>query len=295
MTTHPAREYSETDRIREVYQRYDTSRRWQRKRDLSNPGFSQPQQERWAAIRAILADRPLRTARPRVLDIGCGAGGDLVRMAKLLPHAEFHGVDLSEARIDAARLAVPDADLRVQGGDAMPFGDGSFQVVVLSTVLSSILDPATRRRVAAEALRVTSEDGVLLVYDIRLPSPTNRNVRAIGKEELRALLPGSRIRAQPITLLPPLARTVCRVWPALYQPLARIALLRSHYLSVVTRAPGISSEPGHNSGRLMALARRDAGRKDAYHAAAPRRGPGSAGIIAPPFRAAARLLTRPRL
>jgi ubiquinone/menaquinone biosynthesis C-methylase UbiE len=243
MTLHPAPRYSETDRIREVYQRYDTSRRWQRKRDLSNPGFTQLQQERWTAIHAILAERLRYPGSPRVLDIGCGTGADLVRIAGLLPDAELHGVDLSQARIEAARQAVPGADLRVQGAEALSFADRSFQVVVLSTVLSSILDADTRRRVAAEALRVTSEDGVLLVYDMRLPSPANRNVRAIGKRELRALLPGSRIRAQAITVLPPIARTVCRVWPRMYRHLARISPLRSHYLSVVTGEPRISSEP----------------------------------------------------
>jgi SAM-dependent methyltransferase len=210
MTLQPAPRYSETERIREVYQRYDTSRRWQRKRDLSNPGFTQLQQERWTAIHAILAERLRYPVSPRVLDIGCGTGGDLVRIARLLPDAELHGVDLSQARIEAARQAVPGADLRVQG---------------------------------AEALRVTSEDGVLLVYDMRLPSPANRNVRAIGKRELRALLPGSRICAQAIMVLPPIARTVCRVWPRTYRHLARISPLRSHYLSVVTGEPRISSEP----------------------------------------------------
>jgi hypothetical protein len=106
---------------------------------------------------------------------------------------------------------------------------------VLSTVLSSILDPGTRRQVAAEAYRIVSDDGMLLIYDIRLPSPVNPNVCRIGKGELRALLPAARIRSYSITLLPPVARSLGRRWPGLYQPLARIRPLRSHYLSVVTR------------------------------------------------------------
>ena len=60
---------------------------------------------------------------------------------------------------------------------------------MLSTVLSSILDPGTRRQVAAEAYRIISDDGILLIYDIRLPSPANPNVCRIGKKELRTLLP----------------------------------------------------------------------------------------------------------
>jgi SAM-dependent methyltransferase len=231
----PGPETSEDERIRAVYRRYDTSERWLRKRDPGNPGFSQLQAERWRKIAGILDTQFRGAAAPRGRDVGCGAGGDLAQIAALLPDAELFGVDLIEARVEAARRAVPAATLRVQGGEALPFDDRSVQVVVLSTVLSSILDPATRARVAAEAYRVISDDGVLLIYDIRLPSPANTNVRPIGKRELRALLPAARVQSHPITLLPPLARSLCRIWPGLYQPLAAVRPLRSHYLSVVTR------------------------------------------------------------
>jgi ubiquinone/menaquinone biosynthesis C-methylase UbiE len=228
-------EPSEADRIREIYRSYDMQQRWLRKRDPANPGFSQLQEERWRKVADIIAARFDGTATPHVVDVGCGRGGDLARIAELLPDAALYGVDLSEERIAAARLAVPAATLRVQDGDTLPFPDRSVQIVVLSTVLSSILDPGTRRQVAAEAYRIVSGDGMLLIYDIRLPSPVNPNVCRIGKGELRALLPAARIRSYSITLLPPVARSLCRQWPGLYQPLARIRPLRSHYLSVVTR------------------------------------------------------------
>jgi SAM-dependent methyltransferase len=231
----PAGGLSEPDRIRAIYQRYDTSQRWLRKRDPGNPGFGQLQAERWATIAGLLSARLGGTARPRVVDVGCGTGGDLAHIEALLPDAELFGIDLIEGRIRAARLAVPAATLLVQGAEALPFADRSVQVVLLSTVLSSILDRATRRRVAAEAYRVVSDDGVLLVYDIRWPSPANPNVRPIGKKELRALLPAACVQSHSITLAPPLARVLCRTRPGLYRPLARLRPLRSHYLSVVTR------------------------------------------------------------
>jgi ubiquinone/menaquinone biosynthesis C-methylase UbiE len=226
---------SEADRIRAIYRRYDTQERWLRKRDPANPGFSQLQGERWRKIAEIIG-AGLRGVTPlRVVDVGCGKGSDLANIAELLPEAKLFGVDLSEERVEAARLAVPAATLWVQDGDTLPFPDRSVQLVVLSTVLSSVLDPGTRRQVTAEAYRIISDDGMLLIYDIRLPSPSNPNVCRIGKGELRALLPTARIRSYPMTLLPPVARSLCRKWPGLYQPLARIRPLRSHYLSVVTR------------------------------------------------------------
>jgi hypothetical protein len=81
---------------------------------------------------------------------------------------------------------------------------------MLSTVLSSILDPGTRRQVAAETYRIISDEGILLIYDLRLPSPASPNVCRVGKGELHALLPTARIRSYPIMLLPPVARSLCR-------------------------------------------------------------------------------------
>jgi ubiquinone/menaquinone biosynthesis C-methylase UbiE len=225
----------EADRIRAIYRSYDSQERWLRKRDPANQGFSRLQDERWRKLAEIIGTGPRGVAPPRVVDVGCGKGGDLAHIAKLLPDAALFGVDLSPERIEAARLAVPAATLLVQDGDTLPFPDRSVQLVVLSTVLSSILSPGARRQVASEAYRIVSDDGMLLVYDIRLPSPANPNVCRIGKGELRALLPAACIRSYPITLLPPVARSLCGRWPGLYRPLARIRPLRSHYLSVVTR------------------------------------------------------------
>lgn len=195
----------------------------------------QMRSERWRLTRDILGPRFLAPG-VRVLDVGCGEGDDLARMGLLLPGAELCGIDLSADRVERARQAAPRARLRVGDARALPFGDSSFHVVVLATVLSSILDPATRRVTAAEALRVLREDGVLLAYDIRFPSPRNPNVRPVGRRELRALFPAARIRTMSITLLPPLARGPCRIWPGLYRPMARIPPLRSHYLAVITRS-----------------------------------------------------------
>ncbi len=231
----PAPDPSETDRIRAVYRSYDVQDRWLRKRDPANPGFSELQAERWRKIAGIIGAR-LRGVSPlRVMDVGCGRGSDLGHIAGLRPDAELFGVDLSEERVAAARRAVPGATLWVGEGGTLPFPDRSVQLVMLSTVLSSILDPATRRQVAAEAYRIVADDGILLIYDIRLPSPANPNVCRIGKRELGALLPAARIRPHSVTLLPPMARSLCRRWPGLYRPLASVRPLRSHYLSVVAR------------------------------------------------------------
>jgi ubiquinone/menaquinone biosynthesis C-methylase UbiE len=233
---------SETERIRSVYERYDASERAQRKRDPRNRGVQCMRAERWRMVSQILAARFGDAGFIRVLDVGCGEGDDLARIGELLPRAELLGVDLVADRITRARRAVPRARLWAQRGDRLPFRDGSVHVAILSTVLSSILDEEMRQSVASETYRVIREDGLLLVYDIRLPSPWNPDVRAITGQCLRLLLPSAFISAQPITLLPPLARGICGIWPGLYAPLARLSPLRSHYLSVVTKGPSRETE-----------------------------------------------------
>src|SRR5581483_9398146 len=75
----------EADRIRAIYRSYDTQERWLRKRDPANPGFSQLQDERWRNLAEIIGAGLRGAVSPRVVDVGCGKGGDLAHIAELLP------------------------------------------------------------------------------------------------------------------------------------------------------------------------------------------------------------------
>ncbi|HET6614259.1 MAG TPA: class I SAM-dependent methyltransferase [Dehalococcoidia bacterium] len=173
----------------------------------------------------------------RVLDIGCGTGDvlrDSVRYGA--EPSMLHGVDLLRARIDVARERSP-LGVTFSLGDAedLPYPAGHFDIALMFTVLSSILDEGMRRRVAAEALRVLRPRGVLIVYDFTW-NPTNRDVRGIGRAELRALFPGCRIDARRVTLAPPISRPLARIsWP-LASALEALPFLRSHLL-VSIRTP----------------------------------------------------------
>jgi SAM-dependent methyltransferase len=173
----------------------------------------------------------------RVLESGCGARGwipDLLGWG--VREADVSGVDLDEERIGQARESFPAADLRVADASELPFADRSFGLVVLSTVLSSILDDVVRRRVAAEAARVVAADGGVLWFDFAVHNPWNPNVRGVSEGTLLNLFHGFDATIRRTTLAPPLARLLAprAVWLA--SLLELLPFLRTHRVAVL-RAP----------------------------------------------------------
>jgi ubiquinone/menaquinone biosynthesis C-methylase UbiE len=101
-----------------------------------------------------------------LLEIGCGAGIDLVRFA--LGEANVTGIDLAPTSIELAQTNFDQrglqAALHVMNGEAMRFADNSFDVVYMHGVLQYTADPA---QMISEACRVLRPGGqlILMVYN----------------------------------------------------------------------------------------------------------------------------------
>jgi ubiquinone/menaquinone biosynthesis C-methylase UbiE len=100
--------------------------------------------------------------RARVLEVGCGTGVITTMIADLPGVAAAVGVDPSPLLVDRARRRAPALRFEVADGRALPFADGSYDGVVFATTLCHIPEP---ERALAEAHRVLSPNGSLLVYD----------------------------------------------------------------------------------------------------------------------------------
>jgi 2-polyprenyl-3-methyl-5-hydroxy-6-metoxy-1,4-benzoquinol methylase len=102
----------------------------------------------------------------RVLEVGCGVGIDLVRLAK--HGAIVTGVDLSEQAIRLARKNVEfncvKADLMIMNGEDLKFDDGSFDVVYAHGVLQYTADAGRMIRELQRVLRPGGE-AILMVYN----------------------------------------------------------------------------------------------------------------------------------
>jgi ubiquinone/menaquinone biosynthesis C-methylase UbiE len=190
--------------------------------------------ERWTAFQEALSRSSL-PKEPHVLDVGCGAGADLVRISSFLPTARvLAGVDILFDRLRVAKRQAARGVFMQSSGDALPFKEAAFELVIVSTVFSSVLNEELSSAIAAEIWRVLAPGGMVVYYDVRMPNPTNESTRALRARHIRGLFPEARIRTRAITLVPPLARRIGGM-PAVYGFLARFRILRSHHLAVIQK------------------------------------------------------------
>ena len=98
-------------------------------------------------------------AAGHVVDLGCGRGEDLLRLAALHPHPALHftGVDAAEGSIAAARGAAAGdpriAFVRHHLADPLPFPDASVDAIFSHNLLECLRDPAAFVRETARVLR----------------------------------------------------------------------------------------------------------------------------------------------
>jgi ubiquinone/menaquinone biosynthesis C-methylase UbiE len=104
--------------------------------------------------------------------------------------------------------------------------------VLAFTLFSSITDAEKRKAVAAEIVRVLRPGGGLLWYDF-WTNPVNHDVEALGLGEVRRLFGREPVEAQRVTLAPPVARLLARHSRLLCELLAKLPLLRTHWLAFV--------------------------------------------------------------
>lgn len=102
----------------------------------------------------------------RTLDVGCGPGALAGELARVVGATLVGAVDPSEQYVDACRLRVPGADVRLGTAEDLPFEDGSFDAVLAQLVVQ-VLDDAPRA--AREMLRVATAGGTVAacVWDFR--------------------------------------------------------------------------------------------------------------------------------
>jgi len=146
----------------------------------------------------------------KVLDVGCGAGDDVRRMAAIVgPFGRAVGLDSSETMIAQARERSAGLDLPVEFvlGSAyeLPFSDDSFDACRCERVLQHLDEPLAA---IGEMLRVVRPGGRVLLLDpdfgtgvLDTSHPElHERVRALG-QNWRRMQPGSGWRGRQLWAL----------------------------------------------------------------------------------------------
>jgi SAM-dependent methyltransferase len=173
-----------------------------------------------------------RVAERRLLEIGCGSGGNLLRFIQLGFRPEnIVGNELLADRLCTARSVLPPS-VRLFPGDAsqLESSEQSFDIVCVFTVFSSILDDAFQDRLAAKAWTLVKPGGGVLWYDFIYNNPANPDVRGVSLRRVRQLFPEATFNIRRVTLAPPLGRSVTSWWNGCYTFLNSMPFLRSHIL-----------------------------------------------------------------
>lgn len=119
-------------------------------------------------IAATRATSPIRT----VLDIGCGAGNNTIRLRQQLNHDfDAHLLDLSQPMLDRA----VDRVTEINGGDAKPICEdfrsadlrsGKYDVILAAAVLHHLRDDTDWRSAFAKIYRLLAPGGSVWITDI---------------------------------------------------------------------------------------------------------------------------------
>ncbi|HEY3064153.1 MAG TPA: class I SAM-dependent methyltransferase [Methylomirabilota bacterium] len=137
--------------------------------DVFYPARPLPQThpDRLATQARIFGMNPAPVARCRVLELGCGDGGNLIPMAMAFPESRFVGIDLAEKAVTTAveaAAALGVENVAFQRQDIMEAGKdlGQFDYVIAHGVYSWV-PPAVRDRILAIAAETLTPHGVAYV------------------------------------------------------------------------------------------------------------------------------------
>ena len=194
----------------------------------------------------MLAPQPGETA----IDVGCGAGAEVRRMARLVgPSGRAVGVEPHEGlRVTATERSVDTTATYVDGAaDGLPFDDGTVDVIRCERVFQHLHDPDAA---AVEFVRVLAPGGRVVIIDsdweTSVQTPGNRGVLTRLTTFRRGQLPnpnaGRLLRGQLVraglTVDPDIAAT------AVIPPPAALTMLMKNMCEDAVTAEAITQAEG---------------------------------------------------
>jgi len=129
--------------------------------------YDQTHPDRSATLATLFGMNPADVEHCRILEMGCGEGGNLIPLAIEFPHSQFLGIDRAETAIDKGSKAIKDlglTNIELRKADLMETSSelGKFDYIIAHGVFSWIPDEVQDQMLAI-CRSCLSPDGVAYI------------------------------------------------------------------------------------------------------------------------------------
>lgn len=211
---------------------------YRKRKAKGNSPYSQlfSHQRKQEIISAVKGKELTSLENKNFLDVGCGEGVILSYFLELGAKPEnLYGFDLLPERIESAKKNYPSMQFTCGNAENLPYPDNFFDIAMQFTVFTSILNFSMKKKIALEMLRVLKPEGMIMWHDYRFNNPFNKDVRGIGRREIKDLFPDCKFEFKLIHLNPVIGRQLTKISLQLCLILEKLPIMRTHWMAVIKK------------------------------------------------------------